>query len=308
MRHSDDNAGSHGCALVTVIPLRFITDSRHQASDRGRWWRRHRYLDFTKAITFPQRWQEFRVVDREITDAKRVLYDAEHTVTQGASPAALDLGKSKERLAATQLKEIAETLPTLQERLKMREPYRMIPKGRRSVDGFQRFSYPPVEKMLAKPPTPPQTSTITIPPTLPHNEKAVEKRSKRSVRANLAPSARGKQQPIKHTQRYPYKSAQWSGFYGMRSLVEASNSLLKTKDHGDIETPTKRSGRGYAAVYLAIAYAVVASNMKRIATFFAADAERSQRTKVKHRTRRRTDDLGRPLPHPTDDSPPGLPA
>ena len=234
----------------------------------GSWyvaWMPQALIDVTK---------EFRVVDREITDAKRVLYDAEHTVTQSASPAALDLGKSKERLAATQLKEIAETLPTLQERLKMREPYRMIPKGRRSVDGFQRFSYPPVEKMLAKPPTPPQTSTITIPPTLPHNEKAVEKRSKRSVRANLAPNARGKQQPIKHTQRYPYKSAQWSGFYGMRSLVEASNSLLKTKDHGDIETPTKRSGRGYAAVYLAIAYAVVASNMKRIATFFAADAER----------------------------------
>ncbi|MBC7592569.1 MAG: hypothetical protein H7288_01260, partial [Kineosporiaceae bacterium] len=102
----------------------------------GSWyvgWMPQALIDVTK---------EFRVIDREITDAKRVLYDAEHTVTQGTSPAALELGRNKERQAATHLKEIAETLPSLEERLKMREPYRMIPKGRRSVDGFQRFSYP----------------------------------------------------------------------------------------------------------------------------------------------------------------------
>ena len=77
--------------------------------------------------------------------------------------------------------------------------------------------------------------------------------------------------------------------------------------NSDIETPTKRSGRGYAATYLALAYAVVASNLKRIATFFANEALRiEERSKLKHRTRRRRDDLGRPLALSRVNDPPAI--
>ena len=90
----------------------------------------------------------------------------------------------------------------------------------------------------------------------------------------------------------------------MRSLVEASNFLLKTAPHGDIQNPAKRSGRGYAATYLALAFAVVASNLRRIATFFVAEAERMEAATKKQRVRRRKDELGKPLAKPAPAAPP----
>ena len=96
----------------------------------------------------------------------------------------------------------------------------------------------------------------------------------------------------------------------MRSLVKSSNNLLKTDAHGDIGNPKKRSGRGYAALYLTLTFAVVTSNLKRIATFFKAEAHRiedaSTGSGVKHRTSRRHDALGSPLVRSDREASPGL--
>ncbi|MET3768650.1 hypothetical protein ABIB15_001332 [Marisediminicola sp. UYEF4] len=81
----------------------------------------------------------------------------------------------------------------------------------------------------------------------------------------------------------------------MRSLVESSNNLLKSPAHGDIENTKKRSGRGYAATFLALTFAVVTSNLKRIASFFVAEANRIEKSHTKTRARRRSDERGTPL-------------
>ena len=252
---------------------------------------------------------EYLEIEERINAAERVIFDAEHFVKkEKTTQAQMTAMATAERAARKLLDENTDALPTQQERLAMRDPYRMIPKGHRDTDGYQRFSYPPVEKMLVRPPASHEKkATITVPPTLPFDEKVASgQQSARKSRTERAKGTHVKSQPIKHWQRYAYKSPEWRSNYGLRSLVEASNSLLKTKDHGDIETPTKRSGRGYAATYLALAYAVVASNLKRIATFFANEAIRIERSKTPHRTRRRTDDLGRPLAASAKDDPPAL--
>lgn len=96
----------------------------------------------------------------------------------------------------------------------------------------------------------------------------------------------------------------------MRNLVESSNNLLKTDAHGDIGNSKKRSGRGNAALYLTFTFAVVTSNLKRIATFFKAEALRIEDANtgsgVKHRKRRRHDALGSTLVRFDREALPGL--
>ncbi|MBC7762993.1 MAG: hypothetical protein H7201_14620 [Candidatus Saccharibacteria bacterium] len=254
---------------------------------------------------------DFRKLEDEISAAKRAVYEAEHVSKRAkTSSSRMEAMAAAKQTAVKFLEENASALASQQDQIEMRVPYQMIPKGRRDSDGFQRFSYPPFSKMLVGPPASyKKKGTITVPPTLPFDAKAeAGQLSGRKPRAERGETTKEKQQPIKHWQNYAYKRPEWRGYYGMRSLVEASNSLLKTKDHGDIESPAKRSGRGYAATYLALAYSVVTSNLKRIATFFANEALRIEHSKVKHRTRRRTDNLGRPLAAALDDGPPGLKA
>jgi hypothetical protein len=101
--------------------------------------------------------------------------------------------------------------------------------------------------------------TITIPMLIPEgNSKATTSK---------------KGQPLKYIQKFPWRTETWSGYYGMRSNVEASNNLLKLASAEDIGNPKKRSGRGFVAQYLAAALATVSSNVRRIVTFFRKEAE-----------------------------------
>lgn len=241
--------------------------------------------------------KELRDVEIAVEDAKSVLYYEAHPSTK--APKQSDAAKQLEAelLARETLSASVGKLESLSVRLGNREPYRMIAKGRPDGDGFQRLSYPPRQNMLVQPTNHPITVTsITVPSILPFNEAvAAGKTSVRKTRAESESDVRSKAQPIKFTQRFPYKSPQWHAHYGMRNLVEASNSLLKTAPHGDIENTAKRSGRGYAATYIALTFAVVASNLKRIVTFFVAEATRIEDNVIKGRSRRRKDSLGRPL-------------
>lgn len=91
----------------------------------------------------------------------------------------------------------------------------------------------------------------------------------------------------------------------MRSLVEYSKSRLKSAPHGDIDNTAQRSDRGYAAIYLALTFAVVASNLKRIVTFLVAASESFETDHTTGRAQRRKDTLGRPRPKPLAELPPG---
>ena len=79
----------------------------------------------------------------------------------------------------------------------------------------------------------------------------------------------------------------------MRSLVEASNNLVKLASAEDLGNARKRSGRSFAFQYLAATLAVVSSNIRRIITFFENEAKRSDAPKT--RTRRRKDERDQAL-------------
>ena len=255
--------------------------------------------------------REVLEAEGELSKAESILYTAAHSgPTKSTTPAQLDDAAGAELRATKVIAEVASMLPSLHQRLAMREAYRMIPKGHRDHDGYQRFTYPPQAKMLIKAPHTVTATSITIPPTLPFNEAvAAGTQSPRKPRGERSRHSGNKAQPIKFTQHLPYKGPEWRSNFGMRSLVEASNYLLKTAPHGDIENTAKRSGRGYAATYLALAFAVVASNLRRIATFFVAEAESIERANnTKQRARRRKNDLGKPLLRQAQPAPPGSPA
>ncbi|MRG60701.1 hypothetical protein GE115_12595 [Agromyces sp. CFH 90414] len=241
----------------------------------------------------------------------RALEDA----VSGAMTALSALSHSKD--APTRDEQIAEHRQTIDDapaqhsqlinNIKNRERYRMKEHGLVDRDGAQRFRYPDPERSLVPPRPLSDRASITIPMLVPEIDApkhlaALVTKPKGGTKGN--PSERRKPQPIKHVQKYAYQSAEWHRYKGTRSLVEASNRLLKKATKFDIEEPDLRSGRGYAFTYLATALAVVAENLLRIRSFFQADAERQGAPKT--RARRRKDPQGNSLPRrqPIEHGPP----
>ncbi len=195
----------------------------------------------------------------------------------------------------------------LEKLISSRTRYRMKEHGHVDADGAQRFRYPDPKLSLVPPKPVTHRSSITVPMLVPetdapsHIAALVPTNSPSKTKRSGSPR---KPQPIKHVQKFAYESREWHKYKGMRSLVEASNRLLKKATKFDIEEPDLRSGRGYAFTYLASALAVVADNIHRIRSFFIADAKRMDAPKT--RTRRRKDANGNPLPRrqPGDNGPP----
>lgn len=254
--------------------------------------------------------KEYLRAEAEMETAENLLWVADHSpANQRATEVERKAAARAELRAERVVNAFKESRPTLDQRLAGREPYRMIPKGLRDKDGYQRFSYPPIAKMLAKPSEPFSKRTITVPSTLPFNETVASGSAlARKSRAQQSSLPNAKMQPIKFWQCFPYKRPDWDGHYGMRNLVESSNALLKSAPHGDINNKAKRSGRGYAATFLALTFAVVASNLRRIATFFKDEALRIQELSDTTRARRRKNELGQPLARPEPPAPPGTSA
>ena len=164
----------------------------------------------------------------------------------------------------------------LRKRIARRDQYRMIPKGTPDADGYQRFTYPVAENDLTGRANTSRKS-ITVPPLIPQGDSKIT----------------DKPQPIKFQQKFTHESETWTAYYGMRSLVEASNNLVKLASAEDLGNPKKRSGRGFAFHYLASALAVVSSNLRRIITFFESEAARTR--KPIKRIRRRKNEHGEAL-------------
>lgn len=185
-----------------------------------------------------------------------------------------------------------------------REPYRLIAKGRPDADGYQRFTYPPRGTYLAedpvtgKPVKPVTRTSITIPMLIPDtpSEDEKDKNEGTKVKNEGKKDKKKKNQPIKHLQKFPRLSRDWKDHYGMRSLVESSNKLLKDPSAEDLGNTAKRSGRGYAFQYLVSTLASASSNLRRIFTFLVEEAKRSSGGKLE-RVRRRKDEQGKTLAH-----------
>lgn len=101
-------------------------------------------------------------------------------------------------------------------------------------------------------------------------------------------------QPVKKHQKFPHESETWRAHYGMRSLVELSNKLIKDANAEDLGNKGKRSGRSFAFHHLASALAAASSNIRRIIRFSKEESKRIATNPT--RTRRRTDVHGEPLP------------
>lgn len=179
-----------------------------------------------------------------------------------------------------------EERSTLLARVRNRELYRMVPKGLPDHEGYQRFTYP------RDTPVPHEShdgaTSITIPILVPETEAPARKPG----------GKKRKLQPIKHLQKFPYMSDDWFAHYGMRNLVESSNSRFKDPAHEALGNPRRRSGRGFAFQYLATALSIVSFNLRAIASFMLKLRNRAVEKPI--RTRRRKGPDGWPLARPVN--------
>ncbi|WP_341953789.1 hypothetical protein [Salinibacterium sp. TMP30] len=126
-------------------------------------------------------------------------------------------------------------------------------------------------------------NSIMIPLMIPETVVKSEKRGGKSRRL----------QPLKHLQRFAYKSEEWASYYGMRNLVEASNSRFKDANREDLGNRGKRSGRGFSSNYLVPALAISSFNLRSIAAFILKLRDKAVEKPI--RARRRKDENKRPL-------------
>ncbi|HEX4402890.1 MAG TPA: hypothetical protein VHZ98_16330 [Galbitalea sp.] len=229
--------------------------------------------------------KELALVKQNVSTARDTLYAAnQRKLKKPGTPEverkrAIKVAAAKEVLALAAGEEAK-----LLKRVEDRKRYQMNAKGLVDADGYQRYSYPDPKSDLTGKAKRSSRKSITVPLLIPENKSHAKRNQKL--------------QPLKFLQKFPCKSATWRKWYGMRSLVETSNNLLKLASAEDIGNKKKRSGRGFAFHYLAATLAAASSNIRRIITYFEEEAQRSTPERI--RVRRRKDSQGTPLPHSTE--------
>lgn len=180
---------------------------------------------------------------------------------------------------------------TFEKRIQSRQKYRMTPKGRPDKQGFQRFSYPEPGTYLA----------IDRATNKPVNARSLSRGS-----ITIPVDAGGERPAVKHLQKFSMGTPEHSAYYGMRSLIESSHSLVKDRKREDLANPHKRPTRGYAFQYLITVLASVSLNIRRIVRFFEATARQQSQHMPKKRAPRRRTESGLPAgaANPTAKAPP----
>lgn len=229
---------------------------------------------------------DYKLEDRGLQGHYRdlILVDGNWHVAsmpKGLIEATWELGQLEKNRANLTSEVFQEEKTRLLSRVHNREPYRMIAKGLPDKDGYQRFTYPKDTPSQHKPLD--GASTITIPVMVPETDAPARRPGGKSR----------KLQPIKHVQRFPYMTKDWFEHYGMRNLVESSNSRFKDPEQEDLGNPKKRSGRGFAFQYLATALSIASFNLRAIASFMLK--LRNNAVDKPIRTRRRKDENAHPL-------------
>jgi hypothetical protein len=168
------------------------------------------------------------------------------------------------------------------QRLKLRELYRLKPKGQRRPDGSQQYMYPDPRTYV-------RVDTVTgevLPPL-----------TKRTV---VIPLEVG----LKYGQKYVFKGARWRGLYALRNTVESSYSYMKNSATEDLANPQKRQKRGNTFAFLAMAISVASANLRRIATYITELGSAGPVNSKNKKSFIPADELD--LPNPTNLGPPPL--
>lgn len=125
--------------------------------------------------------------------------------------------------------------------------------------------------------------------------------NKTSITIPIAPTRSGNSNIAKYFQDIPYKSPEWKAHYAhFRNTIEGFNGFTKLPTEEDSEQPARRRIRGYAYQALAVALNILASNLRKIASWLNRTGEQPTPAPTTPRPRRANaaPDLADYLPDP----------
>jgi hypothetical protein len=130
-----------------------------------------------------------------------------------------------------------------------------------------------------------------------------------SITIPVAPRRAGNSNIAKYFQDLPYKSPEWKAMYAvLRNTIEGFNAFTKSPTEENTEEPARRRIRGYAFQALAVAILIVASNVRKIASWLNdRDDQPEPEPTIPRRRRNAKPDLADYLP-PADGPPLAQPA
>jgi hypothetical protein len=164
----------------------------------------------------------------------------------GFMPPLLIEAAARSRLDKTDPKWIDDA--KLAELIDNRRKYQLKPIGGPDEDGYQLYALPPTDGYVAADPL---SGELLPKPT--------------AGRVKI-PRAVG----LKHQQRYPHLSPEWTEAYNLRGTVERTNNLLKHPTLSDLANPYRRQFRGHAATSLAVAMFAAVHNLNAADHYLAA--------------------------------------
>jgi len=153
-----------------------------------------------------------------------------------------ELGKDAHALAQ------AEELYAKQ--LEQRTSYMLKDKGRMAADWTRRYLIPDAATPVKQRTDPYQGKTVMM-------KRPVGKEAKDANAGGL-----------KHEQYFPYGSADWKAYYGMRSGVESLNRNIKRSQFENIANPDNRAVRGNTFTYLIATLATMVENLRQMLSFY----------------------------------------
>lgn len=180
------------------------------------------------------------------------------------------------------------------ERVERRRRYELRPKALPDADGAQRLMCPAVgpsatvDCPLRPRQTRPGRTRIADVPY--HPDRICTNNTSVTFPASVG---------AKFRQSFPFGTAEWAGWYGLRNTIESINGLAKDGSHGGLDDSTRRRVRGYAAQYLFTTLLAMAVNVRKIDAFLdqeSTEVRIAAREARRSRRRRRTESLTDYLP------------
>lgn len=169
------------------------------------------------------------------------------------------------------------------DRVEQRRRYELRPKALPDADGAQRLMCPAVgpsatvDCPLRPRRTRPGRTRIEVTPE--HPDRICTNNTSVTVPVTIG---------AKYRQTFPFGTAEWAGWYGLRNTIESINGLAKDGSRGGLEDPTRRRVRGYTAQYLFTTLLAMAVNVRKIDAFLDRQpAEAIQAAKKARRARRK---------------------
>ena len=175
------------------------------------------------------------------------------------------------------------------QRLEERWRYRARPKARPDAEGHVRYQCPAANQwLLARcdlKPASVRDATRGLLRVIPSAELKASPPPSCSQQSVMIPPEAG----AKYGQPLLYQSAEWSTTYNLlRNTMEGMNGYVKDPAHEALDEPGRRRLHGVAAQSVLTAMLLMAANVRKIRTFLAAKAFRSDVPPRLRPRRRRT--------------------